>query len=71
MGSSPWLRKVVSLSVQVAGALAAAVLVATPAAAQQTGTLTGVVRDPQGGVLPGVTVTVSGESLIGGSRARA
>ena len=27
------------------------------AEAQQTGTLTGVVRDAQGGVLPGVTVT--------------
>ena len=32
------------------------------AAAQQTGTLTGVVRDAQGGVLPGVTVSVSGEA---------
>ncbi len=69
MGSSPWLWKVVSLSVQVAGALAAAALVATPAIAQQTGTLTGLVRDAQGGVLPGVTVTVTSDSLIGGSRA--
>ena len=33
------------------------VALAAPAAAQQTGTLTGVVRDAQGGVLPGVTVT--------------
>ena len=41
---------------------------AATALAQQTGTLTGVVHDGQGGVLPGVTVTVSGESLIGGNR---
>jgi hypothetical protein len=39
-----------------------------PAAAQQTGTLTGIVRDAQGAVLPGVTVTTSGETLIGGTR---
>jgi hypothetical protein len=38
------------------------------AAAQQLGTLTGAVRDAQGGVLPGVNVTVTGESLIGGSQ---
>ncbi len=38
------------------------------ALAQQTGTLTGVVRDQQGAVLPGVSVTVSGPALIGGSR---
>ncbi|MFN2446911.1 MAG: carboxypeptidase regulatory-like domain-containing protein [Vicinamibacterales bacterium] len=36
--------------------------------AQQTGTLTGVVRDAQGGVLPGVSVSVAGEALIGGPR---
>jgi hypothetical protein len=36
--------------------------------AQQTGTVAGVVRDAQGAVLPGVTVTVSGPALIGGSR---
>ncbi len=43
-------------------------LAAVPAAAQQTGTLSGTVRDGQGGVLPGVTVTVSGDALIGGPR---
>jgi hypothetical protein len=37
--------------------------------AQQTGTLAGIVRDSQGAVLPGVTVTASGEALIGGARA--
>ena len=41
------------------------------AAAQigQTATLTGTVVDQSGAVLPGVTVTVTGESLIGGARA--
>lgn len=43
-------------------------LLTAPAAAQQTGLLTGLVRDSQGGVLPGVTVTVSSPALIGGSR---
>lgn len=37
-------------------------------AAQQTGTLAGMVRDSQGAVLPGVTVTVQSEALISGSR---
>lgn len=36
--------------------------------AQQSGTLSGIVKDAQGGVLPGVTVSVSGEALIGGAR---
>ena len=43
-------------------------LMATAASAQQTGTLSGLVRDAQGGVLPGVTVTVTGAALIGGPR---
>jgi outer membrane receptor protein involved in Fe transport len=34
----------------------------------QTGTLTGAVTDASGAVLPGVTVTVASESLIGGTR---
>jgi Carboxypeptidase regulatory-like domain len=38
---------------------------ATTAFAQQTGTLSGVVRDTQGAVLPGVTVTASSDALIG------
>ena len=38
------------------------------ASAQQTGTLAGVVRDAQGAVLPGVTVTASSAALIGGAR---
>jgi len=38
------------------------------ASAQQSGSLTGVVRDAQGGVLPGVTVNVTGEALLGQTR---
>lgn len=36
--------------------------------AQQTGVLAGVVKDPQGAVLPGVTVTATSDVLIGGPR---
>jgi hypothetical protein len=43
-------------------------LAVSTASAQQTGTLAGVVRDAQGAVLPGVTVTASSAALIGGSR---
>lgn len=52
------------------GIVVAATLGGPPemASAQQTGTLAGVVRDAQGGVLPGVTITVSGPALIGGAR---
>jgi hypothetical protein len=52
----------------VAVAVWAALLLAVDARAQQTGTLSGVVRDAQGGVLPGVTVSASSPSLIGGAR---
>lgn len=45
-----------------------ALLVAATAQAQQTGAISGVVRDNQGGVLPGVTVNVSGETLGGAAR---
>ena len=51
--------------------LAAALLCSPlPALAQigQTASLTGIVTDATGAVLPGATVTVAGESLIGGSR---
>jgi hypothetical protein len=40
----------------------------SPASAQQTGTLAGVVHDAQGAVLQGVTITVSSPALIGGTR---
>ena len=56
------------LSGRVIGSIVAVLVAIAPASAQQTGTLTGLVRDAQGGVLPGVTVTATGETLIGGSR---
>ena len=43
-------------------------LVAPAAIAQQTGTIAGAVRDAQGGVLPGVTVTVRSDALVTGSQ---
>ena len=44
-----------------------AVLLGAPIAhAQTTGSITGTVSDPSGAVLPGVTITLSGERLIGG-----
>lgn len=49
--------------------LALVLAVALPLQAQQTtGTLRGRILDPDGQPLPGVTVTVSGDALIGGSR---
>jgi hypothetical protein len=52
--------------------LAAAVLLSAPSVSiaqiGQTAVLTGTVTDASGAVLPGVTVTATGESLIGGSR---
>jgi hypothetical protein len=48
--------------------LAGSLMLASGVSAQQTGTLAGVVRDAQGGVLPGVSVTISGPALIGGAR---
>ena len=57
-------RKLLSLVV------AALLLSPLPALAQigQTATLTGTVTDSTGAILPGATVTVTSESLIGGSR---
>ena len=53
---------------QLVTGIIAILMMANAASAQQTGTLSGVVHDAQGGVLPGVTVTVTGDTLIGGSR---
>ena len=51
--------------------IAAALLLSPlPALAQlgQTATLTGTVTDATGAILPGATVTVASEALIGGTR---
>jgi TonB-dependent receptor len=52
-----------------AAVLGLAIVAGATAEAQQTGTLSGVVRDAQGGVLPGVTVNVSGgaRTVTGGN----
>lgn len=71
MISSPRVLGFLTVTRGVAVALASVIAVAGPAAAQHTGTLTGLVRDAQGGVLPGVTVTVTGAAVIGGSRTSA
>ena len=42
-----------------------AIFCASLASAQTTGVLAGTVRDAQGLVLPGVTITVTSEALIG------
>src|SRR4029453_9773752 len=47
---------------------ALAILLGAPLAhAQTTGSITGVVTDASGALLPGVTITLSGERLIGGT----
>ena len=52
-----------------AAMLAFVLLVAASAAAQeQTGALQGRATDSSGGILPGVTVTLSGTAILGGSR---
>lgn len=52
-----------------AAILSFVLLLAVSAAAQeQTGTLQGRATDSSGGVLPGVTVTLSGTAILGGSR---
>ena len=56
----------------VAVMVLASAVVATPtpllAQAVQTSTLSGTVKDGTGGVLPGVTVTVSSPSQVGGTQ---
>ena len=53
----------------VSSGLLALGLLSTAAVAQQlTGTMAGVVKDSQGAVVPGVTITASSETLTGGAR---
>src|SRR5687767_615610 len=60
------MRRISTLSGGVVGIL---LLVSAPAIAQQvTGGVAGAIRDAQGGVLPGVTVMLAGEALIGGAQ---
>ena len=49
---------------QLLGAILVAALVAAPALAQGTSSITGTVADPSGGVIPGATVTVTGEAGV-------
>lgn len=64
MRQSPLLRVFVgAITVALCGVIVA------PASAQvTTGSISGVVADTSGGVMPGVSVSVSGERLIGGIR---
>ena len=51
------------------GVAALVLLVASSVRAQvQTGSITGIVTDSSGAVLPGVTATLTGEKLIGGAQ---
>jgi hypothetical protein len=53
----------------VGGWIGVLLLSAAVAQAQvQTGSITGIVSDTSGAVLPGVTVSLSGEKLIGGTQ---
>ncbi len=56
------MKRLITLALLAASTLA---LSAIPAAAQRTGVLKGNVKDEQGGVLPGVTVTLTSAELMG------
>ncbi|ODS52841.1 MAG: hypothetical protein ABS36_15335 [Acidobacteria bacterium SCN 69-37] len=50
------------MAIRVLTAAAMVVLLSVPAVAQTTGTVAGSIRDAQGGVIPGATVTLTSES---------
>src|SRR5881397_885283 len=50
------------------GSIALTLAAAAAEAQVQTGSITGVVNDQSNAVLPGVTVTLTGEKLIGGAQ---
>ena len=52
----------------IISALLCLVLLSTTAWAQQDGTINGRIADTSGAVLPGVTITISSPSLLGGER---
>ena len=57
--------------VRLVVAIVAIAMIALPAAAQvTTGTLTGTVKDAQGAVIPGVTVTFQTDSRNSGSSSK-
>ena len=58
MTGTSWPRRLAA----VAGGLLAALVVASPAAAQDTGVVTGIVVDASGQVVPGATVTLVNEA---------
>lgn len=62
---SNWLRSFLGATL-LAVLVAAAILGSRPAAAvEQTGDLTGTVRDEKAEVLPGATITLKGDNLLG------
>ncbi|MGH2435521.1 MAG: carboxypeptidase regulatory-like domain-containing protein, partial [bacterium] len=62
------MRRVSTVRVLVALVATLVLLSASVVAQQVTGGVAGGVRDAQGGVLPGVTVVLAGEALIGGAQ---
>ena len=60
-GHTPLMRPIWALLL-ITGVLA----LAAPASAQSTAVFQGAVMDDTGGVLPGITVTLTGDALIGG-----
>ena len=54
--------------IRVVALVAVSLMLRTSAYAQvETGSIAGIVTDPSSAVLPGTTVTLSGEKLIGGA----
>lgn len=66
---SHWVDRFPVRRILLAGSLVLLLLVAAlPAQAQTTGSIRGTVVDPDGAALPGVTVTIESDALLGGTR---